>query len=101
MGPLHSGGPMKNYVLLLAVALVAISPAAVAEERERIDGDARGANLFEHGPERLRHAFEMGRLERTGQRDRLQPSTRLSERRRKERPSLPRTQPPTRPPFGP
>src|SRR5262245_727437 len=27
--------------------------AAIAEQRERIDGDARGANLFENGPERL------------------------------------------------
>src|SRR5262245_42685188 len=44
--------------------------AAVTEERERIDCDARGANLFEHGPERLRHAFEMGRFERPGERDR-------------------------------
>jgi hypothetical protein len=44
--------------------------AAIAEQRERIDGNARSANVFEHGPERLRHAFEMSRLEWTGERDR-------------------------------
>ena len=44
--------------------------AAIAEQRQSIDGDARGANLLKYRPKRLRHALEMRRIKRSGEGDR-------------------------------
>src|SRR6476619_4889548 len=44
-------------------------PAGLAEQRKTVDGHARGADLLQHRPKRLRDALEVCGIERSGERD--------------------------------